>query len=473
MIPPPARTDGALGTLPGLPEIPISDVPPPEPLAVSAMTLLNRYSLVFIIAFVVTLLVTPLIRRAAIAADIIDHPDEQRKIHRVPVAYLGGMAVFLGLMCAIAFSYTPWGGARETSLPIPLSIVIGIVAITFTGLADDVWGWHPRLKIAGQLVAAAALAVEDVGVRVAEGFLKAFCGEAGEPLLGVAWMPVTNAELYYWVGTAIIAVFVLGACNAANLIDGLDGLLSGTIAIVAIGLLAVSILMAIQLVDPDGEPTRAGARVALCLALLGAVLGFLPHNFNPATIFLGDCGSLQLGYVSVAIILMLGDEGRTHLVVAGLIIFALPILDTTLAIVRRKLAGRSLSEADDQHIHHQVKRALGGVKRAVFALYGVSALFALVGVVIAYLVVTRELRVAAIYAIAIVLFGFIGVIAFKAARQQELSAETERIITRNARAKEVVTTPARPALSGKGAGGPPPVAPTDPSATMPVGGGPK
>jgi small basic protein len=102
------------------------------------------------------------------------------------------------------------------------------------------------------------------------------------------------------------------------------------------------------------------AAMPLRLALLGGVLGFLPWNFNPAVIFLGDCGSLLIGYLLVVIILLLGEQGQTHLVFAGLIIFSLPIMDTSLAILRRKLAGVSMSQADANHIHHLAKRALGG-----------------------------------------------------------------------------------------------------------------
>ena len=396
-----------------------------EPFVANVMSVLNTYSILFILAFTVTLLATPIVRRIAKSAGIVDKPDMKRKAHREPVAYLGGVAVFLGVLVAIGFSYLDVGGAQETYRPIPLSIIIGIFAITITGLADDVWGWDPRLKIAGQLVAAAALAIEDVGVRVAEGVLRPVFGEPETALIALDFAQLTSGDIYYWVGTALIAIFVLGGCNAANLIDGLDGLLAGTVAIVAIGLLAISILLA---VDPElaaQGPSIAGARIALCFAVLGAVLGFLPHNFNPANIFLGDCGSLLLGYLCVVIILMLGDQGQTHLVFAGLIIFALPIMDTTLAIARRKLSGRSMSDADNQHIHHQLLRSLGGVKRAVFALYGISILFAFVGVTLAMLVTQTDLRVRMIYAIAFVLFGSIAVIAFKAARRAESRVREE------------------------------------------------
>lgn len=417
------------------------DAETPEPFVASVMGLLNNYAVLFMVAFCVTLLCTPLVRRAAILAGIVDRPDFQRKQHKAPVPYLGGVAVFLGLMAAIAVSFFAFGGAQPEYRPIPISIIVGIVVITFAGLADDVWGWDPRLKIAGQLVAAAALAVEDVGVRVAEGLLRPVFGAPEELLFGLQWLP-NNGQLYYWVGTAIIAIFVLGGCNAANLIDGLDGLLSGTIAIVATGLLAIALVMAVAFLPTDGEATLAGARVALCVALLGAVLGFLPHNFNPASIFLGDSGSMLLGYVSVATILMLGDQGHTPLVFAGLIVFSVPIMDTTLAIVRRKMSGRPMSAADSQHIHHQLMRALGGVKRAVFALYGISAAFAILGVALAILVTQTDLRVRVIYAIALVLFGFIGVMAFKAGRQRELADQMNRLNGHSATEPAIRSNPA-------------------------------
>jgi UDP-GlcNAc:undecaprenyl-phosphate GlcNAc-1-phosphate transferase len=151
------------------------------------------------------------------------------------------------------------------------------------------------------------------------------------------------------------------------------------------------------------------------------VLGFLPWNFNPAVIFLGDCGSLLLGYLTVVVILLLGEQGDTKLVLAGLIVFGLPIMDTALSILRRRLAGIPLSTADANHIHHQVRRAVGGVKGAVFALYGIALAFTATGVTLAWLVLFTRIRTQIVFALAIVLFGFIGAVAFKAARRQQLA----------------------------------------------------
>ena len=441
------------------PVLPVVDV---EVASVSPTEMLNSHVYVFVAAFLVTLLLTPLVRRLAVAGGVVDHPDAARKRHHYPVASLGGLAVFFGVISAVAISYV--GGGAAAYPTVPLAIVIGMVVITFTGLADDIWGWDPRLKIAGQFVAAAALAIENVGVKVAAGILGPVAvwldpvlgSENLVFLVGTPWGAV-SVDLIYWIGTALIAVFVLGGCNAANLIDGLDGLLCGVVGIVAVGLLAISLLM-LPGMDPGATApsAMAGARIVLCLALLGAVLGFLPHNFNPASIFLGDCGSLLLGYLCVVIIIMFGERGQTHLVFAGLIVFSLPILDTALAILRRWIAGTPMSAADDKHIHHRLKRTLGGVKRAVLALYGISFLFAVVGVTLAALVVRTELQVRVVYAIALVLFGFIGVIAVKSARRQRLLSAGSF-----AEAREKQERPSRPADAGSrdpgdGGEGPPP-----------------
>ena len=413
--------------------------------------ILNEYAHIFMVAFLITLLITPLVRRIAIRSGVIDHPNEARKVHREPIAYLGGVAVFFGLFVAIIVGYLTVGDGAATSLRTLAAVLAGMFCITLTGLGDDVWGWDPRAKVAGQLVAAAALATQDVGVRVAEGLLQSVFG-LGAPdaaLIELGAFVIENGDLYYWTGTAIIAIFVLGGCNSANLIDGLDGLLSGVIAIATVGLLAISLLMVTfptiptspeSVVDPltnaEMVNSLAGPRIILCLAVLGAVLGFLPHNFNPASIFLGDAGSLLLGYMSVVIILTLGENGKTHLVIAGLIVYSIPIMDTTLAIVRRKLSGQSMSTADDQHIHHQMKRATGGVKRAVLSLYGIGILFGLTGVAVAALQLRDVLRVRVIYAVAIVLFGFIGVMAVKAARRAQLQRQMQQATAGRARSDD-------------------------------------
>jgi UDP-GlcNAc:undecaprenyl-phosphate GlcNAc-1-phosphate transferase len=307
-----------------------------------------------------------------------------------------------------------------SGVPDPLrpSIVLGMFIIMMVGLLDDILKISPRIKIAGQLVAAAALAIDDVGVRLASAALSPI----GKALFNNSdlaftfrvpeWFPLMTGDIkfdvIYWTGTAIIALFVLGACNASNLIDGLDGLLTGTTAICTVGLLILALSLALM-----DNGIRDAQRIVLCLALLGACMGFLPHNFNPATIFLGDAGSLLLGFCTIVIILTLGDTGRTYLVFAGLICYSIPIIDTVLAIIRRKLAGKSISDADDQHLHHILKRMFG-VKGAVFSLYGIGVGFAALGVAVSFS------RPRAIYAVTVVFAAFIVVSAIKIARKKQL-----------------------------------------------------
>jgi len=436
--------------------------PGPE---LTRLGIFHGYVAIFFIAFIVALLATPIMRRLALANGIIDRPSEARKAHRIPVAYLGGVAVFLGIMAGIFFSYISTFNYTasntgiitfhptqylEDGLPhaVPVSIVFGMFVIMMVGLLDDIMGIPPRIKIGGQLVAAAALAASDVGVKVAAGIIVPFAKGLGLhttlindsetlffsiplPLdslgIGITHIPI---DVVYWTGTLIIALFVLGACNASNLIDGLDGLLTGTTAIAAGGLLVIALTLALQ----DHGP-RDGPRIVLCLSVLGACLGFLPHNFNPATIFLGDCGSLLLGFATIVIILMLGDRGQTHLVFAGLIIYAIPIIDTILAIIRRKMAGKSISDADDQHLHHMLKRALG-VKGAVFALYGIGAGFAGLGIAMSLG------RARVVYAIALVFAAFIVVTAIKIARKKQLDDQAAHYASSRAPQPRYTSSPA-------------------------------
>ncbi|QQS08373.1 MAG: undecaprenyl/decaprenyl-phosphate alpha-N-acetylglucosaminyl 1-phosphate transferase [Phycisphaerales bacterium] len=407
------------------------------------LSIFHGYIGVFFIAFLGTLLVTPIMRRLAVSHGIIDRPNEARKVHKQPIAYLGGVAVYAGLMLGILFSYI---GPRIPGLltthatthtdfagdvaPVPLSVLLGLTIIMIIGLIDDVTGISPRVKVGGQLVAAAALAVENFGVKLATGFLQPIGMLIGnEHLVWNIPLPFSipglnldhiTLDVIYWTGTAIIAFAVIGLCNAANLIDGLDGLLTGTTAISSVGFLVLALGLALA----DDGP-RDSQRIVLCLALFGACLGFLPHNFNPANIFLGDAGSMLLGFTSCVIILSFGDTGKTFIVVAGLLVFALPVIDTSLAIVRRVMARKSISEADDQHLHHMLKRSLG-VKGAVFVLYGIAASFATLGVLISMV------RARSIYAIALVIAAFIGVIAIKIARKKLIEEQANRFDSRPA-----------------------------------------
>ncbi len=403
------------------------------------LDIFQGYIGVFIVAFLVTMLATPLVRKLAISQGVIDRPDQLRKLHAMPIAYLGGIAVYLGLMAGIFYSYAamrfpflmefhPTQHLVEGVFPqiVPPWVALGMTVIVLVGFIDDVKGISPRVKLGGQLFAAAALAVGDIGVKVAAGVLTPTLGRLlDNPELVYTFdlplaLPLVGSQvtldIIYWTGTAVIAIFVLGACNAANFIDGLDGLLTGTTSIATIGFLIIALGMAVL----DHGPLD-GPRIIICLAVLGACLGFLPHNFNPATIFLGDAGSLLLGYCAAVMILSLGDTGKTSLVAAGLIIYAVPIIDTILAIVRRKLAGKRVSDPDADHLHHMLKR-WAGVKGAVLILYGIGITFATLGVVLSLV------RARFVYALALLFASYIAVYAIKIARRKHLE---EQMLSRN------------------------------------------
>lgn len=384
-------------------------------------SVVDDYLIVLMVSFLVTLLVTPIVRRLALQAGIVDLPDQGRKAHREPVAYLGGVAVFAGLIAGIITSYlAAW---RDPALAtVPMNIIIAMAIIMFSGLLDDIFHWDPNLKIGMQFAAAAVLALdEQIGGRVAAGllhpievFARSSLHWSDFNLAAVDVLPgamTFEINIVYWTGAVIIGLFVLGGCNAANLLDGLDGLLTGSIAIMAASLLIITLVVAALFPHMAGDLT--GTRVILCFALLGVALGFLPHNFRPASIFLGDAGSLLLGFTVIVIILLLGETGYTHLVFAGLIVFGLPILDTTLAIIRRRLHRMPIWSADDNHLHHMLKRTRLGTVGAVFMLYGVSVVFSGVALLLVLL------RARVVYALVVILAGFIVVIGVKAARRRQ------------------------------------------------------
>ena len=400
-----------------------------------------RFWPVLCIAFVVSLFATPFLRFLARKTGVVDHPDEARKLHTKPIAYLGGVAVFVSIVAGIVASYF----LVEVPIvyqPFPIVVLVGMCAIGLTGLADDIFEYFdPWWKVAGQLVAAAAMAQQGVGTRVAEGFMRGVLGISESvcnyPILEANGFWPDPITLTMITGVIIIVIFVLGACNAANLLDGLDGLLSGVVAITCIGLIAISVLIAMNMSPDDlqniakrlpknlflsnrGQSiTLIGANIVLGLSVLGAVLGFLVYNFNPASIFLGDAGSLLLGYLCIVMVLMLGESGQSYLVVAGLIVFSLPILDTLLAIIRRKMAGKPMSEPDSNHIHHIIKRNLHSVKLTVLSLYGISFIFCLLGVALVYAHITESIRAWVIYLVATIIFGGISLVALNAARRHE------------------------------------------------------
>jgi hypothetical protein len=227
----------------------------------------------------------------------------------------------------------------------------------------------------------------------------------------LAGLPPADAAVAAWFqplvyvtsGLLVVGVVVF-CCNATNLMDGLDGLCGGVTAIIAGGFLFVAVHLAMY---GGGLNTNWDAlRVILGLAALGAVLGFVPFNFNPASIFMGDTGSMLLGFVCAVLIVLMAQE-RPKWFLASMVMFALPVLDTSLAFARRWVAGRPLFSADAQHFHHQLVQRGFTVKQTVLISYGLAVFFALLGVTIVFM---RTRYAVAVY---LVTFGSIIVAAYK------------------------------------------------------------
>jgi UDP-GlcNAc:undecaprenyl-phosphate/decaprenyl-phosphate GlcNAc-1-phosphate transferase len=314
------------------------------------------FALLFFVAVCVSLAVTPVVVRTAHARRLYDVPTEARRIHTRPVPRLGGIAVFVAtmvaLVSAVGVGILDPRISSETGRYL-LGIGLGGGLLFLAGLWDDTRGLRPLTKLVAQLAAA--------GLAFAFGFRIDVIGLGStELVLG-------------WLSLPITILWVVGVTNAFNLIDGLDGLATG-IAIVA---LATTLAVALALGNLEVA--------VVCAALMGALVGFLGFNFNPARIFLGDSGSLYVGFM-LAVLSVHGSvkSATAALVIVPLFALAIPLLDTTLAILRRWLRGVPLSGADSRHIHHRLL-ALGLTHRgAAVTLYVAASLLAMFGVLVAF-----------------------------------------------------------------------------------------
>ena len=383
--------------------------------AISADQVLSPYVYVFYAAFIVAFLFTPVMRSVAIYYGIVDKPDLVRKLHSQPVAYLGGVAVFLGWLAGMAITqfvliHHLLPGVDDR-VRIPLQLIVAAFTVVLLGLWDDTRHISPRLKIAGQVAAALLLLSAGIGLNVTSVFVKNIVMRV--ELYGGLHVPeMLSLGVTYVTGGLLTLGLVTFCCNAANLMDGLDGLCGGVVAIIAAGFLFLSVIVAQQNGVFDSRASLAlavnseGIRLVVSIALLGAILGFVPYNFNPASIFMGDTGSMFLGFFCALMILLLGELNAKWLL-AGMVMFALPVLDTGLAFARRYVAGRPLFSADRHHFHHQLVARGLTVKQAVLVSYILTLFFVLCGVGMVY-VRTR-------YALAfyMVLFGSIIVAAYK------------------------------------------------------------
>jgi UDP-GlcNAc:undecaprenyl-phosphate GlcNAc-1-phosphate transferase len=344
-------------------------------------------------------------RMVALYFGVIDQPDKKRKLHKAPIAYLGGVAVFLGWLAGMAISQQLQLHRIEPGWPtdylvVKFSIVLGAGVIVILGLWDDIYGITPGLKIAGQILATALLLYDNVGTTC----LAPIIQPISEKLTFYFGLPLVSLSVIQFLSSMLVVGVVVGCCNASNLMDGMDGLCGGVTGIIAAGFLFIAVNLAMV---GGGLHTNADAlRIVIALALLGAVLGFVPFNFNPASIFMGDTGSMLLGYCCGTMIILMAEE-RPKWFLAAMVMFALPVLDTSLAFARRWVGKRPLFSADSQHFHHQLQQRGFSVKQTVLIEYGLAFLFALLGTSMVFL---RTRYAGAIY---MVVFGSIIVAAYK------------------------------------------------------------
>ena len=298
----------------------------------------------FLVAFVVAAAVTPAAIKIAPKIGAMDIPKDERRMHKKPMPRFGGIAIYLGIMAALAVFALKDKGIT--------SVMTGCTLIYMLGLIDDLKDLKPLVKLCGQIVCAAMVYI--MGVRIE--FITNYFGPGNMAFGDVACFIIT-------------VLWLIAITNAVNLIDGLDGLAAGIAAISALCIGYVAYI------HGQYVPTLA------MMAIAGAALGFLPYNFNPAKIFMGDSGSELLGF-SIAAVSILGTVKSATIVVVIIpaLVLGLPIFDTVMAILRRLAKHQSIGTADKDHLHHRIMKAGFGQKRAVMILYCISGIMGIVAV---------------------------------------------------------------------------------------------
>lgn len=314
------------------------------------------YLLLFFVAFASTLLVTPVVRSLARKIDVVDQPDP-RKIHLRPIPYLGGLGFYIsflvsGVVCLVLFTDHPaLSGAWDNGQPLlqqPLAaVVVGSFLVVLFGVVDDVRGVRPRVKLAVQLLIAALVYFQ--GIRVEE-----------------ISTPFSRSPVHLpaWLGFLVTLFWMAAVMNAMNMIDGLDGLAAG-IALIA----SVSIFL-------TAFAAGAGLECLLAAIIAGTMLGFLRYNFHPATVFMGDTGSMLLGFLLGTIAIYSTQKQATLLALfVPMAALGMPVLEITSTFLRRLSRGQSLGRADREHLHYRLMHLGLSHRQTVLLMYYVSIFF--------------------------------------------------------------------------------------------------
>lgn len=302
----------------------------------------------FFSAVIISFVMTPMARRLAIRVGAMDVPKETRKIHNKPMPYFGGLAIYVAIISCM-FVYMPHNSTNYY-------IMAGATIIVLAGVIDDMYDMPAKVKLLIQILA--ALVAIRGGVQIH--FITNPLSETG------------MSYLFNGLSFIITLFWIVGITNTINLIDGLDGLASGVASIAATTLLFTAARLGHDFI------------VMQCAIIAGASLGFLPFNFNPAKIFMGDTGSLLLGYM-LAVTSVSGMVKSVAAIALAVPVFALglPILDTAFAIIRRYLNKKPIMEADKDHLHHKLMRFGLNQRQTVLVMYFISMLLGSVSVIIA------------------------------------------------------------------------------------------
>lgn len=344
---------------------------------------LAQYWPIALVSLGVSLLATPLCRYVALRLSIVDRPDDFLKPHKSPIPYLGGVAICLGWLAGIAASFlSPDIDVRERIL---WGVAVGGLAIMLVGLFDDLRVMRPTVKLACNIIVACWLLYLGLGDKLVRAISEVFVAEEG---LQERWL-----EAVYSV--PFMLLIVVGACNASNLIDGLDGLCAGVLGIISLGFCVLAIHLRLYS-DLEVE----NERIILSLAMLGAAAGFLPFNRNPAKIFLGDAGSMLLGLNAAVLILLFGEAQKVRWMIGALMVFGLPTADMCLTLARRWRNGRPLMQGDRSHFYDQLHDRGLSVRQVVAISYALTLAFVLVGTSVIFL---RTRYAILVYGIAVAL----------------------------------------------------------------------
>ena len=326
------------------------------------MTLILRFWPVLVFSFVSALGATYLCRKIAVRYGIIDQPDNLVKTHKEPIAYLGGVGILAGLSVGLLTGIYLLRIHRYLITVKLLGILTGGAIACFVGIIDDILDLKPWQKILGQTIAALVLII--VGIMPDLHNLT-------DPF-GIS-MSMDTEEL---IGIPLVIIFVLGATNSLNLLDGLDGLCGGVTAIITVAML----LLTVHLMTWDFSEVSDRVRFITCLGLVGGVCGFLPFNRYPAKIFMGDAGSMLLGFVTATLMILFAEKAVKWWM-ASVVVFGLPILDTAVAIVRRWINKRPLFVSDRGHIYDQMIDRGIPLKKTVIICYILAGVYAAIGLV--------------------------------------------------------------------------------------------